>query len=87
MEAFVAAMVFCEVPMDGAGFGAGSWAPAATKGAGRSRNRKREEEEEGVVRVRVRSAPPVTEAEKPVDASTTSFDGLECLQTVVFRID
>jgi hypothetical protein len=86
MDAFVAAMVFCEVPLDAAGFGAGSWAPAATKGAGRSRNGKREEEE-GVVRVRVRSAPPVTEAEKPVDASTTWFDGLEWLQTVVFRID
>ncbi|CAD6243515.1 unnamed protein product [Miscanthus lutarioriparius] len=81
-------MVFCEAPLDAAALGMGTSAPAATKGAGCGANKKREEEED-VVRVRS-AAPPVTEArtrgpEEPVDAS--SFGGLQCLQTIVFRID
>jgi hypothetical protein len=87
MEAFLAAMVFFEAPLDAAAVGTRTSGPAATKGAGCGANKKRGEEED-VVRVRS-AAPPVTEArgpekEKPVDAS---FGGLQCLPTVVFRID
>ncbi|CAL4968195.1 unnamed protein product [Urochloa decumbens] len=87
MEAFLAAMVFCEAPLDASAAAAafGTATPSAAKTANRCDAGKNRE---GVVRFWP-AAPPVTEArgpgKKPADAS---FPGLlDCLQNVVFRID
>lgn len=93
-------MVFCEAPLDAAAFefDTSISAPAldtTTKGAGPGcgANKKREEEEdEDVVRVVRSAAPPVTEEARAGGPETkpvvdAPFGGLQCLHTVVFRID